>query len=90
MTSRRAIFWSIAAALAAMAGIEALFDVLAERIQAARPAWGGGPVWRWLAHPTLLDLLDLPLFVALAFATAAWLGRRLGIVGVVAGSDRML
>jgi signal transduction histidine kinase len=73
---RSAIFWSILGAIAVMAGVEALLDVAAERAIAARGAQAGG-AGGLFAHPLLLDLLDVPLFVALALATATVLSRRL-------------
>ncbi|MDA0700207.1 MAG: HAMP domain-containing sensor histidine kinase [bacterium] len=75
MNHRSAIFWSILGAIALMAGLEALLDVAAERVLADGSAAGAGlgP----LARPLLVDLLDVPLFVALALATATFLARRL-------------
>jgi signal transduction histidine kinase len=77
VSHRRAIFWSIVGAIAAMTAVEALLDLGADKLLDARAAGAIGPGWRLLANPLLLDVLDLPVFVALALLTAGWLSRRL-------------
>lgn len=75
MNHRRALFWSIAAVVVLVAGIETTFDVLGDRVAALDASPGGRPGW-W-PSPLVLDLIDLPLSIALAFVVAGWLSRRL-------------
>lgn len=75
MTHRRALFWSIAAVVVLVAGVEVVFDLVGERLRTLESMPGGRPTW--LPDPLLLDLLDLPVAVGLAFVLAGWLSRRL-------------
>ena len=75
MNHRRALFWSIAAVVLLVAGIEAAFDLLGDWVADLDALPGGRP--GWLPAPLVLDLIDLPLSIALAFAVAGWLSRRL-------------
>lgn len=76
MSYRRTLFWSIVGVIAVMTGIEAVLDVIADRM-GPRAAVDDDSVRRWLAHPLWLDVIDLPIFVALALVAAGWLSRRL-------------
>jgi signal transduction histidine kinase len=84
MTFRRTVFWSIAATIGIMVALEAVLDIVVERAvanHAERMALGlvSSDAWttRLYGNPLMLDLIDLPVFVAVAFATAWWLSRRL-------------
>ncbi len=76
MSHRRALFWSIVGVIAAMTVIEAVLDVVASRLVPLAGA-DGDPTVGWFAHPLWLDVVDLPIFVAVALVTAGWLSRRL-------------
>ena len=77
MTGPRALFWSIVLAIVGIVAIEAALDVVGERwwAFATRPVSAGG--LGWTVSPFVLDLLDLPVAIALAVVVAGWLSRRL-------------
>lgn len=82
MSYRRTVFWSVVAAIALVATLEALLDLLVERLVAdhrERVLLGladpEGPLAQLFDSPLLLDLIDLPLFLLLAFLIAWWLSR---------------
>jgi signal transduction histidine kinase len=75
VTHRRALYWSVVAVVAVVAGVETLLDLIGERLREPTAA-PGGAVGR-LPSPLLLDVLDLPVSFALAFALAGWLSKRL-------------
>ena len=77
MTGRRALFWGIVLAIAGIAAIEAVLDLVGERwlAFATTPVSAGG--LGWTLSPFVLDLLDLPVTLGLAILVAGWLSRRL-------------
>lgn len=77
MTGRRALFWSIVLAICGLAAIEALLDLAGEAWleYATTPVSAGGLGLR--LSPIVLDLIDLPITLALAILVAVWLSGRL-------------
>lgn len=77
MTGPRALFWSIVLAILGLAAVETLLDLVGERwlAFATTPVSAGG--LGWTLSPVVLDVLDLPVTLALAVAVAGWLSRRL-------------
>lgn len=77
MTGPRALFWSIVLAILGLTAVEALLDLVGERwwAFATTPVSAGG--LGWTVRPVVLDLLDLPITLALAVLVAGWLSRRL-------------
>ena len=73
MTSRRALYRGIVAVVLVLAGAEGLLDLVADRLLSPSAAPGSGT----LPSRLLLDLIDLPVSLALAFVLAGWLSRRL-------------
>lgn len=80
MSLRRTIFLAVALAVVVTTALEALFDVLGDRLAEVASA-GAADLPAWLSalaqHRLLLDLVDIPIVLALA-ALGAWLlSRRL-------------
>lgn len=77
MTGPRALFWSIVLAILGLTAVEALLDLVGDRwlAYATTPVSAGGLGWR--LSPLLLDLIDVPITLALAVLVAGWLARRL-------------
>jgi signal transduction histidine kinase len=74
MSFRTTLFWGIAVTVVGLVALEALFDILADRLGHALPNALGALL---LERPLWVDLIDLPVFVGIAFLASHLLADRL-------------